>query len=258
MCRFLILMTVLAAWVGGQAEAGPPGQQQPPKPPPAVAALLKLTPRQFIQRFDKNKDGYLTKDELPPRFANAFDRLDSNGDGQLDAQEVQRLLMVLRKRFGVSGPNQPAPGKGAAKGTDPAVERFVNRVLREMDKNEDGKISRDEAQRRVRAAFDRFDANRDGYLDKNELRQMAARFLAQQAGGPRGGQPQGAARLGPDFDALDKNADGRLTRDELKGTPFYPAFDRIDRNKDGKITPKEFDAYLKQEAAAKEKAAEKK
>ena len=46
--------------------------------------------RQLMKRFDRNRDGRLSRNEAPPRLAKAFDRADRNGDGELDAAEVQR------------------------------------------------------------------------------------------------------------------------------------------------------------------------
>ena len=60
----------------------------PKKAPPMVEELLKLTPDEFIKRFDKNGDGKLTKDELPEFLGKAFDASDKNGDGKLDREEV--------------------------------------------------------------------------------------------------------------------------------------------------------------------------
>jgi len=45
-----------------------------------------------LARFDKNKDGVVTQDELPadrPRMAEMFDRLDANKDGKLDQDELK-------------------------------------------------------------------------------------------------------------------------------------------------------------------------
>ena len=200
--------------------------QQPP--------FARLTPEQFIKRFDKNGDGVLTKDELPPRLAQAFDRIDANKDGKLDRQEVAALLRVLRQR-----------GAGGAQ-----AEQAVKRILDRFDTDKDGKISRAEARQGPLARnFDRLDVNKDGFLDRQELLR-ALRSGLFGGGRPGGGRP-GAGRGGVDFDSLDKDADGRLTRQELKGTPYFDKFGAIDTNKDGKIDPREFAAYLKKQAGDK-------
>jgi Ca2+-binding EF-hand superfamily protein len=133
------------------------------------------------------------------------------------------------------------------KGKD--VDQAVEAVLKRLDTNKDGKISRDEAKGKpLEKAFDVLDKNKDGYLDRNELRPWAERigntgqFLKTAKGFPE--SITDSRR--PDFDALDKDADGRLTREELAGTPWAEVFDKIDANKDGRIDRKEFEAYFKQ------------
>jgi Ca2+-binding EF-hand superfamily protein len=197
---------------------------------------LKLTPEEFLKRFDKNKDGVLSKDELPPGLARNFDRYDRNSDGKLDLKEIGQMLEAAQRAFAA----KPAVDEAA-------VERRVTQILERMDTNKDGKISKDEARGPIAENFERIDTNKDGYIDKDELRSMVARNMAMAGGGPGAG----TATAVPDFDALDKNADGRLTRDELKGTPYYDKFDEIDANKDGKIDKKEFAAYLKKQAEKK-------
>ncbi|HLJ95749.1 MAG TPA: EF-hand domain-containing protein [Gemmataceae bacterium] len=248
----LVLTGTLAMLSGlGAADQDPPNKDAPKKVPPAVTELLKSTPEDFIRRFDKNKDGFLSKDELPPFLAAIFERADANGDGKLDRNELAALQGLLRRRFA-----QPAARPASA--LDPMVERQVDNFLARMDSNKDGKISRAEAKNRLAASFDVLDTNKDGFLDRNELRRAVERFRAA-AGGPMGAnRPAVQDADGPDFDALDLNADGRLTREELKGTRFAATFDEIDTNRDGKIDPKEFKAYLRKKAAEKEAADKKK
>jgi Ca2+-binding EF-hand superfamily protein len=231
MYRCLILFATCAATC---ALAGQGGDKTDTEKKAKFLELIKSSPEEFIKRFDKNKDGYLTKDEVPPFLVKDFAKADLNGDGKLDKKEVAQLLKVLREREGVE--KTPPP--------NPEVERLVNQLLQQFDTNKDGKISKSEAKGNLLANFDKLDLNKDGFLDKNELRQMATRILAQ-GGGAGAGNPK------DDFDALDLNADGRLTRAELKGTRFESLFDQIDTNKDGKIDRREFEAFLKKEAKKK-------
>src|SRR5262249_14205982 len=111
--------------------------------------------------------------------------------------------------------------------------------------------SKEEAKGPLAEAFDQLDTNKDGFLDKDELRRAAARFRSARQGkrpDQRRDSPRKPAAL--DFDALDLNADGRLTRDELRSTSLADKFDEIDANKDGKIDRKEFEAYLKKQKPA--------
>lgn len=249
MRRVLAFLIILA--VPAFCRADNPPNARPV--PPALARFLELDVDGVLRLLDKNHDGYLTPNELPARLAKAFETFDTNGDGKLDREEIEQMMQRLRKRFGIKTEAEAAkPAKTTKKREEssPEVDALVEQMLRRMDTNKDGKISREEAKAPLLESFDRIDTNKDGYLDRQELRRLAERVVANRranGGNRRGPQP-------PDFDALDKNADGRLTRDELAGTPFAAHFDEIDTNKDGKITRKEFDAYLETQA---EKAASK-
>jgi Ca2+-binding EF-hand superfamily protein len=257
MYRWSIGTLLLCAMSAVSTAPFPDDKKPQQKIPPAVAFLLKSTPEEFIKRFDKNKDGYLTKDELPPALANQFEKLDTNGDGRLDRQEVERMFVVFRQRFAQAD-------KAKAKTFDSAaVERGVEDILRRLDTNKDGKISNEEAKGKpLEKAFERFDTNKDGYLDKEELRAIVEQRLRQANRNPQAGKrgpPQANPANAVDFDSLDKNADGRLTREELRATRFAKDFEMIDANKDGKIDRKEFAAYLKKlDKLAEEKKAEEK
>ena len=61
-----------------------------------------LPPR--MARMDANGDGKLQKDELPERMQQMFDRLDTNGDGALDGEEIRAM-----RRGGGRGGGQGRP-----------------------------------------------------------------------------------------------------------------------------------------------------
>jgi Ca2+-binding EF-hand superfamily protein len=224
-------------------------QNKPAKqPPPGLLALLQSTPDQFIKRLDKNMDGVLTRNELPPVLAKNFEKWDRNGDGQLNRDEVGQMLTAVRTFLGFETPATPVAKN------KPQVEKIIDNILLRMDTNKDGKISRAEAKNQIAANFERLDKNKDGYLDRAELRVIATRFAGKLGKGANGGpNPKaGPAQTSLDFDALDANADGRLTRDELKGSPLLKRFDEIDANRDGQIDRREFEAFLKKDEKRQE------
>ena len=211
---------------------------------PSGAAILKMTPEQLLKLWDKNKDGFVDREELPAQVQQIFEQFDRNGDGKLDVKELGQLLETLKKRR-----SQQEAQQVKAKGKNNDVDKEVDALLRRLDTNKDGKISRDEAAGRPLAkAFSQLDKNKDGYLDRIELIPWAQRIATA---GPNGAGKAKAGAEAPrssifDFDALDKDADGRLTREELQGTTWADAFEKIDTNKDGKIDRKEFEAYTRQ------------
>ncbi|HET6423528.1 MAG TPA: hypothetical protein VFG20_07575 [Planctomycetaceae bacterium] len=82
---------------------------------------------------------------------------------------------------GMAGPGAPGPGGGG-----PRPDPMAN------DKDGDGKLSKDEASERMAANFEQWDANSDGFVDKDEIDAARARFRAQRGEG--GGGPGGGAR----------------------------------------------------------------
>ena len=73
--------------------------------------------KRFIQKFDKNGDGKLQKDELPPALQQRFDELDTNHDGALDESELKAILPRLMRRL------QEERGQGGAGGPERALRR---------------------------------------------------------------------------------------------------------------------------------------
>jgi Ca2+-binding EF-hand superfamily protein len=74
----------------GGGLAGSAGQGEPNS-----EAVMK----RVIQTFDKNGDGKLQKDELPPKLQERFDELDTNHDGALDEAELKAILPRLMRRM---------------------------------------------------------------------------------------------------------------------------------------------------------------
>ena len=60
-------------------------------------------------------------------------------------------------------------------GRDPGSPGFVEGLLKRLDKNSDGKLSKVESSERLLEGFSRFDGNKDGSLDLEELRRAFSR-----------------------------------------------------------------------------------
>ncbi len=185
--------------------------------PPGKGPRFDL--ERFIKDYDKNKDGHLSRDELPPEIRAAFDQLDVNKDGKVSREElergiahlrptrrpsdlihvliemsdcddgchgeVQRAYDILRKLDkNKDGTIDPDELKAAR---EQIVKDRVDYLFKELDKNKDDKISREEARGMLRQDFDEIDRNNDGFIDREELTRAAtARLEAAGAGaGPR-------------------------------------------------------------------------
>jgi Ca2+-binding EF-hand superfamily protein len=117
-----------------------------------------------------------------------------------------------------------------------------------FDRNGDGKLTRVEVPERMQGLFDRADADKDGGLSADELKQSAAAQSRPTAGmgggegnrdrregeGRRGGR-EGRGRPGDSLVlVLDTNKDGAIAADEITGAARSLA--TLDRNGDGQLT----------------------
>ena len=88
----------------------------------------------------------------------------------------------------------------------------------EQDADGDGKISKDEAQGRMKENFDRNDANADGFIDAEEVAALLERIQSRGAGG---GGPGGRGR--PEGESAPEGESPDATPPESGGTTEKPA-----------------------------------
>ena len=120
-----------------------------------------------VSGWDTNDDGLVARSEVAAPMRDRFDRMDENGDGVLEADEIESL----RARMG------PGAGRGGRDGRagrgmrgDPIAR------LRAFDGDGDGRITREEIPEQARGMFDRVDANGDDVITEDELNAMTGRM----------------------------------------------------------------------------------
>ena len=136
-------------------------------------------PNPILVALDKDKDGTLSAEEIESATA-ALKTLDKNNDGQLDQSETRPNFEGMGPG-GFGGGAFGGGGFGGGQG-EGGAEQMVARLL-EMDKDKDGKLSKDEIPERLQSMMARGDKNEDGFLDKTEI--MAS---ARERSGGQGGQ----------------------------------------------------------------------
>ena len=173
--------------------------------------------------FDKNHDGKLSRAELPARMQNLFDRGDTNHDGFLTKDEIDKLEASLDPPKGDPQRERPAPQGGFIR-LDP--------MLITLDVNHDGEISAEEIENAPTVLL-RLDANKDGRLTENELRPRPARMTLDQM-------------LTNFIKQWDKDGDGKISRAEIPER-MSAFFDRADTDRDGFLTLEKLQAIVKRE-----------
>ena len=118
----------------------------------------------IVDKFDKNKDGAISKSEAGDRLWGFLGRMDANGDGKVTPAEA-------RQRSGAAA--KPAP-------SSPPTESATLSKFRQLDKNNDQAVSKVEAGR-LWTRLGRLDANGDDKVTFQEV---------QKAVSGGGGKPQ--------------------------------------------------------------------
>ncbi len=201
---------------GGENRGGPGGAGGRPM----------LDFKQMLERLDKNKDGKLSKDEVPEDGPGRFLReiMERQKKDVLTAEDFEQMRQ--RMGAGVAGAPGGRPGAGA----------FVpGEFFKRLDKNNDGKLQKDELPEGLRERLGKVLEN----LGKNELSQeefgQAMAALGPQGGAPGARGPGGTPNESPEdrFKRMDANGDGKVTLDEIPEQfrdRAKPMFDRVKKD----------------------------
>ena len=122
-----------------------------------------------LMGFDADKNGKLTKAEVPERMQGLFDRADVNKDDVLTRDELTKVSAAPRGEGGPGG-RQGGPGgpEGGPRG------RMMDPIAAALDANHDGAVDKSEMQA-APAALKQLDRNSNGSLEAQELRPMMGR-----------------------------------------------------------------------------------
>jgi Ca2+-binding EF-hand superfamily protein len=196
----------------------------------------------LFDRLDADKNGTLTKEEVPEERQRLFGRLISSADKDKDGK-LTRDEFAAGLRDNASGSDRPGPGAAGgpdsprgAQGDRPGAGMMAGMaILRAIDADGDGTVSAKEIENAV-ATLKKLDKNSDGQLTRDEI---------GPAGGPGGlAGGRGVGGLGGGTAMLerlrefDKNNDGKWSKDELPPR-LQERFDALDANKDAVLDREE-------------------
>lgn len=211
-------------------KAQPPATEMP-------RATAGFDPNTIFDGWDRNKDGFVTRDELTDRRALArfedFLRRANVTDGKLSRET---FLKAFQERMAELTRNS-------------AID--AERYFKSLDRNNDGKLDAEELQRtqRLKNEVATWDTNKDGKIDLTEFKVFFEAFtkerltsLARPPAAPAGETSPplpDAAKATPSlpewYKRLDADGDGQIALHEWKGMPLE-LFNTIDRNGDGFLT----------------------
>ena len=238
---------------GASFEQAPRGEKGPGK------RMNGLAKGELFETIDANGDGLVSEEEVQAvkeerqatrearvaeRAQNmaekALETFDANADGVLDAGELETMFASRAGQKG-KGAKGARGGQGKKGGPGRAMKMLGEEALAQFDTDNDGKVSRDEAQAQreeIRAALEakkaelqsRFDLDGDGALSDDERKTLRATVGAERR----------VARA-------DLNRDGVLDADELRGaTELIDDLDpRADFNGDGVVDKSDYETLVK-------------
>lgn len=118
-------------------------------------------------------------------------------------------------------------------------------MFSQFDKNNDGRVSRDEAREGTDRMFNEIDTNKDGFISKEEMqahrKAMHDKFRESMRD-----------KMREHWKSADKDGDGALSRAEVEAAKMQRLardFDKLDKNKDGKLTEDEIRAGMPERPA---------
>lgn len=146
---------------------------------------------------DSDSDGALTKAELAAYMEKRFGKLDADADGKLDSAEFGRLFT-----FTLPGDARPDPAIGSAmreRLKQPVGPRKAQGFIERYDANKDGKLDKSEAPEGMQRVWDKLDADKDGAITLEEAQPGRSPAMAakKNATEPAPAPPASAAPAQP-------------------------------------------------------------
>lgn len=156
---------------------------------------------------------------------------------------------AVAKKAAPAKPGANASARPAAKpGAKPGAKVDTKPPLRSLDKNHDGRVTKDEFLAGSKQRFAKADANKDGVISSQEAKAAKAALKEKQtkrdakrlaAGKPvkraKPGAKSGGKAAKPYLSTLDANKDGRVSQKEYLARR-EKQFSKMDANRDGSVS----------------------
>jgi Ca2+-binding EF-hand superfamily protein len=167
----------------------------------------------MLERWDADGDGAVTQEEFLTSPNHRFEAADADDDGIVTEDELSKIVEERGVRGGM-------------------------RFLEQLDTNDDGKLSLEEATQlaldRAKRRFERADRDNDGFITAGEAGKIGGRRAGRHA-------PRFAGRM---MDRFDADNDGQITKAEAD-EHRQMQFARFDVDDDGQVTAEEMQAGMR-------------
>ncbi|NKL02465.1 calcium-binding protein [Rhizobium leguminosarum bv. viciae] len=165
------------------------------RPGPGAAAFREITYVRMLKQFDTNKDGQISKDEATTGIDKIFAAIDTNKDGSLTPGEIrthrqtqmqamrdQRKQEAGKNKDANAAPTAPETADNNDQGRPPRDGHDGHRWMRHggnfmraslmmqrIDTDQNGQISKQEAEAAFDKLFARMDRNKDGVISIDDM-----------------------------------------------------------------------------------------
>lgn len=155
---------------------------------PRGAAFREIVFVRMLKQFDTNKDGKITKQEATDGMEKIFAAIDTNHDGSLTPGEIRayREAQFKARREAVSAKQGDADQNAVPRAGDDkdygrhghdghhwmhgnARFKAITMMMGRIDTDQNGQISKQEAETAFNKFFDRMDRNKDGVISIDDM-----------------------------------------------------------------------------------------
>lgn len=155
--------------------------------PGGMMSMMGGNPDDLFNQFSKGKD-VIRRDDLDPMAQMFFDRATRQmniTNGQITRAQFKDAFSQVQARMQNGG----GPGNMGGPPSAEMQDRFAEQRFRSYDKNNDGLLSSEEMPEALRNERDKWDANKDGFIDLNEFKGYFKSRFEQRNDRPEAASP---------------------------------------------------------------------
>ncbi|MHC4404195.1 MAG: hypothetical protein ACYTG0_31460 [Planctomycetota bacterium] len=177
------------------------------------------SPEQILNALDADGSGTISKGEANDDLKQNFSFIDGNGDGEIDLEELDRILKLVASQNAESAPSAPEPGAAAGQDFNSDVAPAFSALTAKLeDLAASGKLSNAEALGLYRMMASAVVEEQQRYFS---VLQNTVHDHQNQVHGPNVFHVVSALKLGKNVDLIDGMKEYKRVVEELGGELVY-------------------------------------